>query len=162
MPPTLPTLPALQALALLVDSTKERDQAIKIYRSLLAARPGDLVASNNLAYALAGDPAHHAEALELARRAYEQTRGEPTVADTYGWVLYQTGDIIQATRVLEEAVRRGPAMAEPRLHLALALLKGGRTTEAGAAWKEAQRLDPQLAGHAEAAPLKAAFVTAKP
>lgn len=153
---------ALQALALLIDSSKDRDQAIQIYRALLSARPGDLVASNNLAYALAGDPTHHDEALELARRAYEQTRGEPTVADTYGWVLYQIGDTLQATRVLQEAVRRGPALAELRLHLALALLKGGRTADAGAAWTEARRLDASLADHAEAAPLRGAFGVATP
>jgi uncharacterized protein (TIGR03790 family) len=153
---------ALQLLAVLLDSVKERDEALRTYRALLAVRPNDLVASNNLAYALAEDPAQHAEALALARRAHEQARGEPTVADTYGWVLYQTGDVLQAVRVLQEAVRRGPALAEARLHLALAHLKGGQTAEAEAAWKETIRLDPSLAARPAAAPLRQAFPASTP
>jgi Flp pilus assembly protein TadD len=84
------------------------------------------------------------------------------VADTYGWVLYQSGDTLQATRVLQEAVRRGPTLGDARLHLALALLKSGRTAEASAAWAEALRLDDDLATRPAAAPLVAAFPTAKP
>ncbi len=153
---------ALQLLAILLDSVKEREEALRTYRALLALRPNDLVASNNLAYALAEDPAHQAEALTLARRAHEQARGEPTVADTYGWVLYQSGDVLQAVRVLQEAVRRGPTLAEARLHLALAHLKAGQTAAADAAWKEALRLDASLAARPAAAPLLQAFPASKP
>jgi uncharacterized protein (TIGR03790 family) len=153
---------AMQLMTVMLDPVKERDEAIRVYRAVLAARPNDVVASNNLAYALASDPAHHAEALTLARRAYERARGEPTIADTYGWVLYQSGDTLQATRVLQEAVRRGPTLGDTRLHLALALLKSGSTAEAGAAWAEALRLDAGLATRPEAAPLVAAFPSSKP
>jgi uncharacterized protein (TIGR03790 family) len=148
---------ALQLMALLLDSTKERDEAVKVYRAVLAARPDDIVASNNLAFVLADDPAHREEALGLARRAYERTRGEPTVADTYGWVLFQSGDNAQAVRVLQEAVRRGPNLADAHLHLALAHLKAGQTAEAGTEWAAALRLDAAMNQRPEAAPLVAAF-----
>jgi uncharacterized protein (TIGR03790 family) len=148
---------ALQLMALLLDSTKEREEAVRVYRAVLAARPDDIVASNNLAFVLADDPAHREEALGLARRAYERTRGEPTVADTYGWVLFQSGDTAQAIRVLQEAVRRGPNLADAHLHLALAHLKAGQTAEAGKEWAAALRLDAGLTGRPEAAALVAAF-----
>lgn len=148
---------ALQLMALLLDSSKERDEAVKVYRAVLAVRPDDIVASNNLAFVLADDPAHREEALGLARRAYERTRGEPTVADTYGWVLFQSGDIVQAVRVLQEAIRRGPNLAEAHLHLALAQLKGGQSTEARATWANALGLDASLSQRPEAEPLVAAF-----
>ena len=127
---------ALNLMALLLDSVKEREEAVRVYRAVLASRPDDIVASNNLAYVLADDPAHRDEALTLARRAYERAKGEPTVADTYGWVLYQSGDTAQAIRVLQEAVRRSPNLADAHLHLALAYLKAGQTAEAGAAWSQ--------------------------
>ncbi len=149
-------LPVLQLLALTLDPVAERDEAIAAYRAVLAARPGDAVAANNLAFVLATDAAHRDEALELARRAYEQTRGEPTIADTYGWVLYHAGDLEQAERVLVEAVRRAPALVDARLHLALVLVARGETVRAREHW-DAIRRDAAVAARPEAAPLRAAF-----
>lgn len=148
---------SFQLMAVLLDPVKDRAEAERVYRAVLAVRPDDIIASNNLAYVLAEDPAHRDEALTLARRAYERARGEPTVADTYGWVLFQTGDTSQAIRVLQEAVRRGPTLADARMHLAVALLKAGQTPEAGTEWAAALRLDAALASRPEAAPLVTAF-----
>ena len=77
-------------------------------------------------------------------------------------MLFQTGDVLQAVRVLQEAVRRGPTLADARLHLALAQLKAGQTAAADAAWKEALRLDAGLAARPVAAPLLQAFPASKP
>ncbi|MGV3515944.1 TIGR03790 family protein [Luteitalea sp.] len=152
-------LPVRQLMALSLDPVTERDEAIASYRAVLALQPADLVASNNLAYALATDPAGRAEALTLARRVYDQTRGEPTVADTYGWVLYQTGDVAEAARVLREAVRRAPGLVEAQIHLALVLLKSNERVEARQAWEAAQKVAPDVASRPEAAPLVEAFGT---
>ena len=148
---------ALQLMAVLLDPVKDRVEAERVYRAVLAVRPDDVIAANNLAYVLAEDQAYRAEALTLARRAYERARGEPTVADTYGWVLLQSGDTTQAIRVLQEAVRRGPAVADAHLHLALALLAAGRTAEASTSWTTALGVDESLASRPEAAPLVKAF-----
>ena len=146
-----------QLLSLTLDPVTEREEAIAAYRAVLAQRPGDAIASNNLAFALAASPEHRAEALDLARRAYEQTRGDPTVADTYGWVLYHAGDLEQAERVLVEAVRRAPTLADARLHLALVHVARGDLTRAREQWQEAVTRDRSLADRPDAAPLVKAF-----
>jgi uncharacterized protein (TIGR03790 family) len=151
-----------QMLSLTLDPSTEREEAIAAYRAVLAQRPNDPVVANNLAFALATSPEHRAEALDLARRAYEQTRGEPTIADTYGWVLYHAGDLEQAERVLLEAVRRDPSLADARLHLALVHLGRGDLQRAREQWQGALERDASIAGRPEAAALVKSFGTSVP
>ncbi|HTV03474.1 MAG TPA: TIGR03790 family protein [Luteitalea sp.] len=150
-------LSTLTLLALTLDPDKEHDEAIAAYRALLAERPGDTIAANNLAYALAKDPARREEALTLARRAYESSRAEPTVADTYGWILHLSGDFTQAERVLADAVARAPELVEARLHLALTYLQQGNLAQARVHWQEGLRRQSSLSDRTEATPLVEAF-----
>ncbi|BCS33173.1 hypothetical protein TBR22_A24000 [Luteitalea sp. TBR-22] len=155
-------LAARQLLGLTLNPVTERAEAIEAYRSVLAVRPDDTVMQNNLAYVLATEPDGRAEALRLARRAYEQSRGEPSVADTLGWVLYHTGELDEAGRVLQEAVRRAPRLVDARLHLALVQLKQDTGDRGRQQWLEAGKIDPQVGQRPEAAPLLAAFGPAVP
>lgn len=132
-------------------------QAADAYRAVLAVAPDDVVALNNLAYMLIEQPGGATEALSLARRAYEVTKGAPLVADTFGWVLFRAGDTAQAVRVLRDAVGRQPALAELRVHLARALLAEGDLPAAKAQWDRALELDPAARKHAHAGPLGETF-----
>ncbi len=152
-------LPVQQMLSVTLDPVAERDEAVRAYRAVLAQRPDDAVAANNLAFVLAADAASRTEALDLARRAYEQMRGEPTIADTYGWVLYHAGDLDQAERVLSDAVRRSPDLLDARIHLALVLVARDQLPRAREQWAEALRRQPSIADRADVAPLVKAFGT---
>jgi Flp pilus assembly protein TadD len=140
-----------------LEAAGDRGRALEAYEQLLAASPTNVVALNNLAYALTSEPADLERAQVLARQAYELSRGEPTVADTYGWVLHLRGEHGQAVRVLREVVSRQPDLAEGHVHLALALLAQGVEGEARQHWEKALSLDAALAARDEAEPLARAF-----
>lgn len=155
-------LPALQQRAQTLQADDQIPAAIEAYRAVLKVAPDDMLALNNLAYVLVDEPDGSAEALSLARRAYEVARGLGPVADTYGWVLFRTGDAAQAERVLRDAAARQPALADVRVHLARVLLAQGRLPDAKAEWDRALALDPAVRAHAHAGPLAETFPTAQP
>ncbi len=150
-------VPGLVLLGQTLEAAGQQERAVEAYRAVLAQAPNDLVALNNLAYILVETPDGTAEALALARRAFDVSRGAPVVADTYGWVLLRSGDVAQATRVLRDAVARQPRMAELRIHLARALLASGEVAEARTQWEEAVKLSADAPGHQHAGPLVETF-----
>ena len=70
-----------------------------------------------------------AAAVEAAA-AYKISPQDPLVADTLGWILVQQGQIDAGLRHLREARLRSPENHEIRFHLAFALTKIGRKSEA--------------------------------
>lgn len=97
--------------------------AVKRYREVLEKRPENLVALNNLAWALheLNDPS----ALAYAERAYTKAPVAGDVLDTYGWILLNSGQTSRALEILAKAVAASPKSAEVRLHYAKALVKSG-------------------------------------
>ncbi len=95
---------------------------------ILDAEPDNFIAANNLAwtYFEAGDE----RAVAMARRAYELAPNNASVVDTLGWILVQTGDLEEGTRLLREAVTMSGGKAEIRYHLAAALVAAGDTNQA--------------------------------
>ncbi len=93
---------------------------------VLAARPNDASALNNLAwsYFMAGD----SRALPTAQRAYLQSPN-PLAADTLGWVLVKNGSAKAAIPVLQRSVDQRPDRSTS-YHLAVALAEDGRTADA--------------------------------
>lgn len=86
---------------------------------------------NNLAwlYYEAGDR----RALDLARRAHEAAPENPDIADTYGWILVESGNITEGLPVLEGAARGGSVSAEIKFHYAAALARAGQKEAAATA-----------------------------
>jgi putative PEP-CTERM system TPR-repeat lipoprotein len=109
----------------------DRDMAQKNFKSavphlrvLVELQPNNPVLLNNLAWAGAaiGDP----QAVKYAERAYRLAPINPLVADTYGWLLVESGEVKRGVEVLQQAANLAPAAQEVRLHLAKALLKNGQ------------------------------------
>lgn len=100
------------------------------YRAVLAVRPNQLNALNNLAFILQGK--NPAESLDFARRAYEQAPDNPNILDTYGWLMVtsQGGNLSQGLKLLEKAVGKAPQNPGYRLHYARALVQAKQTEEA--------------------------------
>lgn len=94
-------------------------------------QPENVSAQNNLAwvYYLARDP----RALETARRARELAPKAIAVADTYGWLLVESGQVEAGLALLREADgSAGGAEPDVRYHLAAALARSGDKDQARA------------------------------
>lgn len=119
-------------LGQLLQRAGQHAEAEGIYRRLLERRPGLRPISNNLAYAIAADPAatpqRLAEALTLATEA--SAGGEPTALDTLGWVHYRLGDKPAALTNLRKAHEALPDEPSVAYHLARVLVDEGQPAEA--------------------------------
>ena len=103
--------------------------AIREYEKVVAALPDDVGSLNNLAwlYHLEGDP----RALDVSQRAWGKAPAVPEVADTYGWLLVESGATAQGLKILREAdASAGARQGEIRFHYASALAKDGQKQEA--------------------------------
>ena len=90
------------------------------------------------------------KALEYAAHAYALAPGNPSVANTYGWVLVQKGDLTQGIAALRRAVALSPDDAEYRVYLAKALIQSGDKAGARKELDVAAKSDNQKArGQAE-------------
>jgi tetratricopeptide (TPR) repeat protein len=109
------------------------EKAREVYEALLAARPNDLNALNNLAniFAELRSPPDLPKALEYGNRAYElmtRTNTEPAMAanllDTIGWVHVLAGgaNLDRGVEMLNSSIRASE-MPEAQYHLGVALLR---------------------------------------
>ncbi len=93
-------------------------RAIALYENL-RRRIGnnDATILNNLAWSYS-ESRDYASALPLARRAFELDRSNPVTADTYGWILFKSGqDRAGGLALIERAVRGAPSDADILRHL---------------------------------------------
>ena len=110
-------------------------KAIDSYLKVLDLDARNIIALNNLAwlYQIEKNP----KALQYAERAYNQAPNNPAVADTYGWLLVNTGNLNKGITIIQQASVQAPQLFDIRYHLAFALHKSGREKEAR---KELERL----------------------
>ena len=99
------------------------DEAETLLTSVLAKRPSDPIALNNLAwlYGQRGDP----RAQSFAERAYFTAPG-PQTADTLGWILLKSGKTDSAISLLRIANGQAPNDPAIAYHLATALSGAGQ------------------------------------
>jgi uncharacterized protein (TIGR03790 family) len=128
--------------------------AITTYRSALDLQPANVVALNNLAYALAVHLGVPAEALPLARRAAALAPRVGTILDTLAWIEHLLGNDVEAARLLETAISLDPSIAEIHLHAAVVFAAVGREDRAKQALREAIRLDAALESNEDLQRLK--------
>jgi len=110
--------------------TSRLPTAIAQYELLVQKYPNDQHVLNNLAWAFgeSGD----ARALATAEKAFRINEANASVADTYGWMLFNSGKILEAVVVLQRAVEMAPGSRDIRFHYAQALAKSGERKEARA------------------------------
>jgi tetratricopeptide (TPR) repeat protein len=112
----------------------DADEAIRHYEGVLTAQPGNVVALNNLAWLY--HQQDDVRALDFARQAYELLPDRAEIADTYGWLLVETGKVEQGITLLEKAVEQAPDNPDIRYHWAAGLAKAGDKTLALAELRE--------------------------
>ena len=111
-------------------ATKRFPEAVRELNTVLAQKPNDPIALNNLAWAYqaTGDK----RALETAQKAFT-VAPNPAAADTLGWILVGQGDSAKALPLLQQAAAQLPNDPGTRYHLAVALKNLNRRDEAAAA-----------------------------
>ncbi|MDX1982292.1 MAG: tetratricopeptide repeat protein [Bryobacteraceae bacterium] len=135
---------AILMLAMVDESLNRADRAVSNYRTAAALEPRNVVALNNLAGALARDPARLDEALGVAQKAKELAPDDSFVADTLGWIYYRKRLYTRAVRELESALKQGPRPTV-QYHLGLAYLKTGDSRRGADLLAAAMKANPHLA-----------------
>ena len=100
---------------------------------------------NNYAYYLSEERRNLKKALEMSRKTILNEPENATYLDTYGWLLYLTGDYEQARKYLKDAmVYGGKENAEVLDHYAEALFALKEYDLAFLYWGNADKIDPSL------------------
>jgi tetratricopeptide (TPR) repeat protein len=131
-------------LASMDEEAGDYDAASVRYRAVLVAAPDNVLALNNLAYALAVRNGKPEEALPLALKAYSLSKAQPQIADTLGWIHYLLGNRVEAEKLLTAARDAAPAAGEIRLHLARVYADSGQKDLAVSELRRSLELQPEL------------------
>ena len=116
-------------LGLLYAEQGRYKKSAEAYKSALKSLPDDGRTLNNLAWLLAKDMNNHAEALPYAKRAAELAARNPSVLDTYGFVLLLNKQYSQAREVMRRSTDIGEFPAN-LLHYGIVLEKLGEREDA--------------------------------
>jgi uncharacterized protein (TIGR03790 family) len=135
--------------AALDESAGRRDAASAAYRQVLEVEPNNVMALNNLAYALAVHQKMPMEGLPFARRAVIAAPNNPTVLDTLAWIQHLLGDDASAAKLMEEVVRANTLNPDLRLHAAIIFAAVNQRTQAQTQLAIALKLNPALANSPE-------------
>lgn len=136
---------AREALGLRLESLGRYAEASKQYEGILRIGVADAKIAARLArvYLRLGD----STSLRLAERAHLIMPEDPYVLDVHGWVMLQAGrNTEKAIKSLSKAVRRSPADAEYKYHLAMAYLAQGKKSEARRILQQALNLSENFDG----------------
>lgn len=122
-------------LAQLYSDSRNYAAARGQFEELAEDRPGDARIINNLAwiYGRTKDP----KARKVAEKAYQMSPGAPAIADTLGWILLNEGDIPNAMKYLQVAIKGLPKNPDVQYHYALALSKSNKPDDARALLQQA-------------------------
>jgi len=117
-------------LAMAYQAEDEEDKAVEAYQRTLNVAPNNAVALNNLAWIY--HERGNDDARELAERAYQLNPNSPEIADTYGWILFNQGEVDESIRILESAHEMAPDSEGITRHLVEAYRAAGRDDDAEA------------------------------
>jgi tetratricopeptide (TPR) repeat protein len=118
-------------LAALLQRLGKPDEAASEYEEVLRSNPRAEVAANNLAMLLVTYKTDR-PSLERAKAlsARFANSANPSLLDTYGWVLYKSGETAAAVPVLQRVVAQVPKEAVAHYHLGMAESQLGSRSEA--------------------------------
>jgi putative PEP-CTERM system TPR-repeat lipoprotein len=128
---------------------KQYEKAVPVYEEVIRAAPDNVIALNNLAWAMA-QTGRANEALPHARRAATLAPENPAILDTLGTTLVRAGQPAEAVAPLRKAVEKAPNARPIEFHLAEALAKQGQRDEARGILRRALSGNEQFPERAEA------------
>ncbi|MEJ8756450.1 tetratricopeptide repeat protein [Pontibacter sp. H259] len=119
------------------NSLKDYKKSNEAYDAVLSQDANNEHVLNNYSYFLSVRNENLPKAKEMASRLVAKFPNNPTYLDTYGWVLYKSGDYKNALKYLEQAV----ALSDDATiveHYGDVLFKLGKKEEAIAQWQRAK------------------------
>lgn len=142
-------------LAQYVEARGAYDEAIDLYGALHDGNAGVVVYANNYASLLAEHRAQDPESIAKAARVAQRLRGYdvPELQDTYGWIMYLTGDLQAAYDTVLPAADALPSNAVVQYHAGRVLAARGEVELARGRFETARTLggNSKIAAQAEAA-----------
>jgi tetratricopeptide (TPR) repeat protein len=126
-------------LAILLNDSGDIVNAEKTYSYILEKDPANRIAANNLAWILAerGRKTDLDKAMDLASRAKRSDPGNPSIADTLGYIYLQKGMVNNAKVQFLLALDKNPDDPAFNYHMAMALTKDGKKKDAALYLKNA-------------------------
>ena len=134
----------LMQVGMIRDAQGEYEAARQAYEKVLAIQPIFAPALNNLAILYNEHLGQQDKAFDLARQARDAAPGDPVIADTLGWILFQKGRYGEALPLLQEGAQARPGEADNQYHVGMAYFMSGQETAARTA------LQAAVAGGADA------------
>jgi tetratricopeptide (TPR) repeat protein len=141
---------ALMTLAVIYDRMKDYPHARDTYEKVLSTSPENAEAMNNLAYLYSEKFNQLDKAYELARKARSLQPTNPSIADTFGWVLYKKAKYQEALTLLRESAGKLPDNPEAQFHLGMASYAMGDTQAARTVLQRAVNASSDFPGKEEA------------
>jgi Flp pilus assembly protein TadD len=129
-------------LARIADHAGDTATALRLVEPIARGQPEQAPAKNLAGYLLADRNERLADAEAYLRRARELAPGDPSVLDSWGWLLVRRGRFRDAVRVLDRAARFAPREAEILVHLAVAWAGDGAPRTAAGVLDRAAALRP--------------------
>jgi tetratricopeptide (TPR) repeat protein len=127
-------------MAMLTEKMGNLVEMERLLRSVIAAKPEYLHAYNALGYSLAERNIRLPEARQLILKALEYAPNDPFILDSLGWVEFRSGNLTEASRILQGAFQARPD-AEIAAHLGEVLWTMGQHDQAVNTWKEGAQLN---------------------
>jgi tetratricopeptide (TPR) repeat protein len=118
--------------------------ALAILEPALRTSPDHVGALNLAGYLLARQNTRLADAERYLIHARELQPGDPSILDSWGWLLVKQGRSREAVRALDRAARFAPLEPEIQLHLAAAWAADGAPRQAAEVLDRAVAQDPSL------------------
>jgi uncharacterized protein (TIGR03790 family) len=127
------------------------DDAIAQYRATIVYAPNQVVALNNLAYALAVHKRQPQDGLPFAERAAALNAKDSTILDTVAWIQHLLGREVDALRTIGTAVTASPPPedADVYWHAAVIFFDANDRARALQMIQTALKLNPSLAERAD-------------
>ncbi|MCA8928893.1 MAG: PEP-CTERM system TPR-repeat protein PrsT [Alphaproteobacteria bacterium] len=119
---------SLQLLSALLIREQDYGGAAVYLERAFSLLPNNPVVLNNLAWVRY--ELQRPGALAVARRAYRLAPQAPAVIDTLGWILVREGELDEGVKLLYTANDAAPKVGDIAYHLAFALEKSGKKTDA--------------------------------
>ena len=120
----------------------DTDAALADFRKVLAQDPGNVEAMNALGFTLADADRDLPEATRLLRKALAAKPDTAAIMDSWGWLQYRLGNLLEAESYLQRAWdrQRDPDIG---VHLGEVLWKLGQHESARELFARVRKLDPR-------------------
>jgi tetratricopeptide (TPR) repeat protein len=110
---------AYMLIGMINGQQKKYDKARSAYEKILTIDPQFVSALNNLAYLYSEQFDQLEDAYEMAQKARNLLPEDPSLADTFGWILFKRGEYARALNILEDSADKLPDQGEVQFHLAM-------------------------------------------